>query len=369
MLLVGAGVVVAAGAQSAAAAGWSIQPVPLPPRPADISLSGVSCPSTRDCTAVGDAKVIASGNDFPLIEHWNGTAWSIEPSPVPPLSDGGGALASVSCTSSDACIAVGSFGPQQGPLAERWNGSAWSLQRPPGALTASEFDGVSCASSTDCVAVGDEEIAERWDGHRWTAQNTRFNDAQGIQSGLLGVSCPSRTTCAAVGADDIGLCTDPYDYGSGFSDYDVPLLGFWTSGRWSLHRHPDIACGGSSARGVGNGLDAVSCTSATACTAVGSQIYRWNGSRWSMQSAPIGTQSLFGVSCTSTTACTAVGSRIYTWNGRAWASQAIPRPARAANVTLGGVSCISPQSCVAVGSYDDQQGDTHLLVVSIGMGR
>ena len=53
MLLLGAGVLVAAGAQSAAAASWAVQPAPLPPRPANTFLSGVSCTSMRDCVAVG----------------------------------------------------------------------------------------------------------------------------------------------------------------------------------------------------------------------------------------------------------------------------------------------------------------------------
>jgi hypothetical protein len=63
-------------------------------------------------------------------------------------------------------------------------------------------------------------------------------------------------------------------------------------------------------------LIAVSCTSATACTAVGSGntrvlVERWNGETWSVQPTPKPAGSsdsvLMGVSCTSATACTAVG--------------------------------------------------------------
>jgi hypothetical protein len=67
VLLVGAGVVAAVGAQSAAAADWSIQPVPLPLRPASTELSGVSCLSTRDCIA-----------DGPLAERRDGRGWSVQ---------------------------------------------------------------------------------------------------------------------------------------------------------------------------------------------------------------------------------------------------------------------------------------------------
>src|SRR5215467_13227659 len=68
-------------------------------------------------------------------------------------------------------------------------------------------------------------------------------------------------------------------------------------------------------------LQAVSCTSATACTAVGSSststttvtlAERWNGTKWSIQHTPNPTGASFvplkAVSCTSATACTAVGS-------------------------------------------------------------
>jgi hypothetical protein len=65
-LLVGAGLVVAAGAQPAAAAGWSIQPVPLPAHSGDSSLSGVSCTSSNACIAVG-----SSAWNGPLAERWN----------------------------------------------------------------------------------------------------------------------------------------------------------------------------------------------------------------------------------------------------------------------------------------------------------
>ena len=368
LLLVGAGVVVAAGAQPAAAAGWSIQPAPRPSRPADTYLSGVSCTSTRDCVAVGDSNVVSTDTDIPLVLHWNGTTWSSERTPTLPSAIGGGALADVSCTASNACMAVGSFGPADGPLAERWNGSAWTLEHPPDPFDAWEFNGVSCVSSTRCVAVGtgDVPVAELWDGRRWTVQNTQF-DPQTTASGLLGVSCPSRTTCDAVGASDVGFCADPYYYyGSGYSDYYVEMFASWTPGRWAVFDHPEIACSRNGTEGGGRGMAAVSCTSPTACTAVGSEIYRWNGIRWSTQPAVIDKHGLLGVSCTSPLACTAVGSEISTWNGRAWSNQPIPLPADAASATatLNSVSCLPPDSCVAVGDYQNRAGRDLPLIES-----
>ena len=107
-------------------------------------------------------------------------------------------------------------------------------------------------------------------------------------------------------------------------------------------------------------MNAVSCTSPVACTAVGNGVSRWDGRRWSIQPAPIGADTLDGVSCTSTDACTAVGSGVYAWSGHRWSSVRI---AFAGELT--GVSCPSHALCVAVGSYIDNAGD-HLLVASEG---
>jgi hypothetical protein len=57
----------------------------------------------------------------------------------------------------------------------------------------------------------------------------------------------------------------------------------------------------------------VSCTSSTACTAVGSGFYdgalaeRWDGSRWSPQTVGDSSGALTSVSCSTATRCTAVG--------------------------------------------------------------
>src|SRR5262249_37670857 len=118
-------------------------------------------------------------------------------------------------------------------------------------------------------------------------------------------------------------------------------------------------------------LTGVSCTAATACTAVGyySQNHRpfatlalaerWNGTAWAIQPTPDpgGSADLAPVSCTSATACTAVGwadqsqrALAETWDGSTWTAQAPARPPGAVHSTLAGVSCPAPGECSAVGS-------------------
>jgi hypothetical protein len=53
---------------------WRVVTPPTPPGSSRSGLAGVSCPGPADCWAVGD-QVVGSGSS--LIEHWNGTTWSI----------------------------------------------------------------------------------------------------------------------------------------------------------------------------------------------------------------------------------------------------------------------------------------------------
>jgi hypothetical protein len=122
-------------------------------------------------------------------------------------------------------------------------------------------------------------------------------------------------------------------------------------------------------------LAAVSCTSATACTAVGSYggltvAEAWNGTKWSVEPTanPAGSKSssLAGVSCTSATACTAVGSYdtgantevtlAEAWNGTKWSVEPTANPTRSHRSSLSAVSCTSATACTAVGSYDTSDG-------------
>ncbi len=168
----------------------------------------MSCTSASACTAVGYAN--GAGVSTTLGERWNGTSWSIQSTPNPT-----GAtysfLSGVSCPSATDCTAVGfyvnSTGTQE-TLAERWNGTTWSIQttpNPSGALS-SGLNGVSCASSATCTAVGTffenvgmgRTLAERWNGQSWAVQNTK-DPTSAQQSFLNGVSCTSASVCTAVG--------------------------------------------------------------------------------------------------------------------------------------------------------------------------
>ena len=117
---------------------WSIVTSPNGGTRANL-LPGVSCLSDSDCLAVG----YYESHDLvrqTLVESWNGTTWSIVPSPNEGTKNN--ALNGVSCISPTWCEAVGDYDNGSGAtenLIESWNGTSWSIVSSPeqgGAATA-----------------------------------------------------------------------------------------------------------------------------------------------------------------------------------------------------------------------------------------
>jgi hypothetical protein len=137
----------------------------------------VSAISADDAWAVGQY-VPAPFTAQPLIEHWDGVTWSVVPAAPPPFGDQNH-LFGVAALSSDDAWAVGYYGVQTKPyrpLIEHWDGTAWSWVRPPDIPGLNILLGVAAASSTDVWAVGrnepnlddDRPLAMRWEGTTWS---------------------------------------------------------------------------------------------------------------------------------------------------------------------------------------------------------
>ena len=99
------------GAGVASASRWTVQlpPASAPSEYGSTALDAVACTSRTACVAVGAAGDPMTFEDTALAERWNGSAWSVEPVPVPPpaRSGDGSELIDVSCASARACFAVG----------------------------------------------------------------------------------------------------------------------------------------------------------------------------------------------------------------------------------------------------------------------
>jgi hypothetical protein len=291
---------------------WSVVPSPSPSTRGNV-LNSVSCVSATVCTAAGYDTSIPGGAGTTLIESWNGTSWSVVPSPT--AGTAGSFLYGVSCASATACTAVGFYytSGARWTLVESWNGTSWSVVPSPSPATDNYLNGVSCVSATACTAVGEHNdykpgigykaLIESWNGTSWSvvpSPNHSFGDT------LDGVSCVSATACTATG--------DYLTRNIGTGSKSKTLVESWNGTSWSVVPSPRP--------GISSVLYGVSCVSAAACTAVGyhatsnsgpdkTLVESWNGTSWAVVLSPSpGIRSVLDtVSCASATACTAAGDR------------------------------------------------------------
>ena len=95
-------------------------------------LVGVSCTGRSQCTATGLASTRSGKNLKTLAERWNGTTWAVQSTPTPTSRtlQGGTLTGGVSCTSSTACVADGFSYSKNSMrlLGEGWNGHTWTAQ-------------------------------------------------------------------------------------------------------------------------------------------------------------------------------------------------------------------------------------------------
>jgi hypothetical protein len=259
-------------------------------------------------------------------------------------------------------------------------GAAASTARAPAASTGGApaatsvqgtLNAVSCTSPGACTAVGNYvggagqvTLAEGWNGAAWTVQSTP-NPAGGSDDTLIGVSCEAVGACLAVGA-----------YFSG--DGDSPLAEIWNGTSWTLQSVP------LPAGALGGDLVSVSCTSASACTAVGDYANSgnanvalaesWNGTSFTIQKfkppAHATTSTLGAVSCGPApgTGCQAEGwyfppgreiakTLAEVWNGSAWSIQSTGVPTGAGGGSYpDGLSCGAASACTSVGQGINSAG-------------
>ena len=339
-------------------------------------LSAVSCVSSTSCKAVGhflNSNLLSRT----FTESWNGAAWSVTASPN--VGTGANNLSSVSCVSATSCQAVGYYVATVNTVAvhrtliESWNGTKWSVTPSPN-VGASDNDllGVSCVSTTLCKGVGTynaggalRTLIESWNGAAWSVASSP-NVGTGSNT-LDGVSCVSTMSCKAVG-----------DYVNSTLTSRT-LIEFWNGSVWSVAPSPNVGTGA-------NALSSLSCASTLSCNAVGyyrniavtphvdrTLIESWSGTAWLVvPSANTGASSnhLRGVSCVSAKSCKAVGdysttntatgidrTLVESWNGSAWSGEISP-DVGTGNNTLDGVSCVGVSTIICKSGGSDSLSAT-----------
>jgi hypothetical protein len=185
---------------------------------------------------------------------FNGTSWS----DTSAIATSDSVMRGVSCPTTTYCVAVGYTGGSA--MAQVWNGFGWAATPAvavPAGGTNYILNSVSCVSALWCLAVGtyhspsgDRAIASLWDGSTWTSKpNLPWGSGGGAAA--YGVSCISTTVCHAVGQTAATL----------------PLATAWNGTTWALETTP-LAPGATNAV-----LRGVSCFSATRCEASGWSLF------------------------------------------------------------------------------------------------
>lgn len=136
---------------------WSVVPTPNA-QSVNNHLNGVAMVSPNEGWAVGytcPGNCFGSNAPHLLLMRWNGTQWSIVPSPLVNMAQD--ELNDVVALSANDVWAVGEYstGTQAAPLAMHWDGTQWSVVPAPSPTpTSPEFYSVSAVSSSDIWAVG-----------------------------------------------------------------------------------------------------------------------------------------------------------------------------------------------------------------------
>lgn len=222
---------------------WSVVASPDTTSPVN-QLFGIAALSASDIWAVGTSQ--ASNNiQHTLIEHWNGTKWSIVASPNPGPSNN--SLRSIAVVSSTSAWVVGSYINAQGiteTLTEHWNGTKWSVVTSPnpGSSTNSFYSVARIAGTNQLWAVGTysngnggQTLTERWNGTQWKVVVSPTMQANA--NFLSGVVASSLTNAWAVGQS--GTPTGIVSRVSTSNPAGQTLIEHWDGTKWSIVSSPN----------------------------------------------------------------------------------------------------------------------------------
>jgi hypothetical protein len=336
-------------------------------------VQAITCPTSTMCAAVGQAED-ASSHIQAMVATWNGTSWTDSAIATSLNAGNNASLTSVSCPTATFCVAGGWYtdgSTKQQALLATYSGGVWSAQEVAASQNANGFanvTSVSCAAASACVAVGfatasgsvRQAIVITGDGVTWTSAVTAstLNTAGSAQ--FNAVSCASATMCVAVGKY---TATGNLRHG---------LIGVFNGTTWTDSES-------ASSLDVDNYgyLNAVSCPSTTYCLAGGfysdasnnqqAYVTSYNGTTWTASPLAVslnvdGTGQINAIACVSSSYCMAVGS--YADASNKWWAFAATAPSSWASPVINdyallnagravgtSVTCLTSSLCVAGGYY------------------
>jgi hypothetical protein len=312
---------------------WAAVKSPNPGGPnGSTDLFAVNADSATDAWAVGyyrNPLTNVSANSLAL--HWNGTTWTKVASPSPGGDSGLSLLNDVTAISPTDAWAIGLFSTTSGqeqPLVLHWNGTSWTkvaVPAPGGSTGVTDLVGISADSATDAWITGyyaassgstGQSLTLHWNGTKWAQVTSPSPGGSTGKTFLASVHAISTSDVWASG------------YYSTTSGEQQPLILHWTGTAWQQVTSPDP--GGATGE---TELAAVSGDSANDVWIAGSYqvsgqyarslTLHWTGTSWKQVTCPSpgGTTHntmLFGVSADATTDAWAAGS--YYTDGGATAS-------------------------------------------------
>jgi hypothetical protein len=325
-------------------------------------LFGTAAIAHNDIWAVGEV-LSSSGTSTTLAEHFDGTSWSVVPTPA--VND---PLVAVAGSASNDVWAVGrqiSVNDSPTPFIAHWNGTSWSIIASPKLPKNSSLTGVTAPASNNAWVVGNtfgspDALVEHWDGTRWSV-----------------VSSPAFTNVfvSTIAADS---STDVWAFGASNVTGNPEALHFngttWTA----------IPAATSSFGFGALGVAALSPTNVWAAGATADADHdanvpaaqHWDGTKWSFVPVPnpnpntSGNISLSGIAAISANDIWAVGfypvvggTKTLTehWDGTSWSIIASPNPRKLVN-ELVGVTALSDGTVAAVGLQEDSKILTGLIL-------
>ena len=207
--------------------GSSFQVVPTPNQNVNSELFAASASSPSDIWAVGQSAI-----------HFDGTKWTAFPAPMI-RGDNNSFLQGVVTISPTLAWAAGNVtgGAHPGQVIEQWNGTKWSLFPSPrfGKKDQADVFAMTSSSANDVWAIGSlvnlgtglvSSLFEHWNGTAWTAATVESNNEF-----LFGASADATNDVWAVGfhgSDNIGTSAMHWD-GTTWKSVATPNAGEGTN--------------------------------------------------------------------------------------------------------------------------------------------
>ena len=310
---------------------WSAVTTPNPTSSTHTFLSEVSVLSPTDVWVVGSKYVpVANSNETQTVAmHWNGSAWTSVPSPSPTPYPGGGwaDFQTVHAVSTNDVWAAGGqrIAAPDGfvgthLMVQHWNGSQWSIVPAPVTIGGSGnfIDDIEVVAADDIWFVGDwlkfppsssaekRALAMHWDGSGFTIFDTPFFDNAPIGGhGLTAISAVSSNDIWAVGGghdgDYVNFSQIVHWDGQQWSQKPGPTAG-------SFHRLYDVqAVSANEVYAIGDYQDA---------SGYHGLFMRWDGASWTrLPDPPVGGSS---IEVLSPTQIYVGGGGVALWDGASW---------------------------------------------------